>query len=173
MKEYVWLFPIIFIFHDMEEIIGFGLWLRKNKLLLLHKYPKILKTYKDFSTEGFALAVFEELIICIAFSAAVFFTDNEILRYLWLGSFLACTLHFLIHIVQSLIMRRYIPAVITSVLCLPISILILCRCFTAITNIYFAVIFIFIGIIIVALNLYFAQKMIGWFTRKMRLKPLI
>ena len=23
MKEYVWLFPIIFMFHDMEEIIGF------------------------------------------------------------------------------------------------------------------------------------------------------
>ena len=27
MKEYVWLFPIIFMFHDMEEIIRFKFFL--------------------------------------------------------------------------------------------------------------------------------------------------
>ncbi len=50
MEKYVWLFPIIFIVHDMEEIIGFGIWLKKNKALLDEKYPSISKTYKDFST---------------------------------------------------------------------------------------------------------------------------
>ena len=25
MEKYVWLFPILFIFYDMEEIIGFGI----------------------------------------------------------------------------------------------------------------------------------------------------
>ena len=29
LNDYVWLFPIIF--HDMEEIIGFGIWLKNNK----------------------------------------------------------------------------------------------------------------------------------------------
>ncbi|GEM_PF-1065359 len=32
MNECVWLFPIIFIFHDMEEIIGFRIWLTKTCL---------------------------------------------------------------------------------------------------------------------------------------------
>lgn len=27
MQEIIWMFPILFIVHDMEEIMGFGLWL--------------------------------------------------------------------------------------------------------------------------------------------------
>ncbi|MBR3281713.1 MAG: HXXEE domain-containing protein, partial [Ruminococcus sp.] len=37
MDKYVWLFPVIFIIHDMEEIIGIGIWLRKNKELIEQK----------------------------------------------------------------------------------------------------------------------------------------
>lgn len=36
MKEYIWLFPIIFIFHDMEEIIGAKVWLNKHSALINH-----------------------------------------------------------------------------------------------------------------------------------------
>ena len=68
MKEYVWLFPIIFMFHDMEEIIGFKFFLRQNEAELKQRFPLILRRYKNFSTEGFALAVYEELILCIAIS---------------------------------------------------------------------------------------------------------
>lgn len=60
LNEYVWLFPVLFILHDMEEIIGFGIWLQKNRTMLDEKYPKISRTYQDFSTEGMALAVTEE-----------------------------------------------------------------------------------------------------------------
>ena len=69
MKEYVWLFPIIFMFHDMEEIIGFKFFLRQNETELQKRFPFVLRRYKDFSTEGFALAVYEELILCIKDSA--------------------------------------------------------------------------------------------------------
>lgn len=34
MEKYVWLFPLLFIFHDMEEIIGFGIWYKRNKAML-------------------------------------------------------------------------------------------------------------------------------------------
>lgn len=54
MKEYVWLFPVLFIFHDMEEIIGFMTWYQKNKDLLNKKSPAISRTYENASTEGFA-----------------------------------------------------------------------------------------------------------------------
>ena len=86
MKEYVWLFPIIFMFHDMEEIIGFKFFLRQNGVDLEKRFPFILKRYKDFSTEGFALAVYEELILCIAISALAYFIDRNFLWYLWLGA---------------------------------------------------------------------------------------
>lgn len=174
MEKYVWLFPIIFIFHDMEEIIGFGIWLKNNKKYLSEKYPNILRTYKDFSTEGFSLAVFEELVLCIIFSALALLLDIEILWYLWLGGFIACTLHFIIHIGQAIVIRKYIPATITSIICLPISVWILYKCFLTIKSVWWYVaIFIFVGILIVAVNLKFAQKMIGWFTRKKGLSSVI
>lgn len=174
MEKYVWLFPIIFIFHDMEEVIGFGLWLKNNKKILSEKYPGILNTYKDFSTEGFSLAVFEELVLCIAFCVLAFLLDIQALWYLWLGGFIACTLHFIIHIGQAILIKQYIPAIITSIICLPISIFIIFKCFLTIQNAWWYVtIFIIVGIVIVAVNLKFAQKLIGWFTRKTGLNSII
>lgn len=167
METYIWLFPLIFIFHDLEEIIGLKLWLKRNEKMLAKRYPFILKTYHDFSTEGFALAVLEEFIVCIVFSVMAFYTDTEFFRLLWLGGFMACTLHFVIHIGQALIIRQYIPALITSILCLPISIRIISTCISVLEcRTEKIVLFGFIGIIIVALNLKFAQSLIGKFTRK-------
>ena len=34
MVTYIWLFPLLFIFHDMEEIVGFMPWMNKHKQLL-------------------------------------------------------------------------------------------------------------------------------------------
>ena len=48
MNEYVRLFPIIFMFHDMEEIIGFKYFLRQNTAELQQRFPFILRRYKDF-----------------------------------------------------------------------------------------------------------------------------
>ena len=31
MENLLWLFPVIFMLHEMEEIIGFGPWLDKNQ----------------------------------------------------------------------------------------------------------------------------------------------
>ena len=59
MKDIIWLFPLLFIFHDLEEIIGFIPWLQRNEQLLAKKATVILKAHKDLSTEGFALAVAE------------------------------------------------------------------------------------------------------------------
>ncbi len=167
METYIWLFPLIFIFHDMEEIIGLRLFLQRNEEMLSKRYPFILKTYHDFSTEGFALAVLEEFIVCTVFSIMAFYTNTEFFKLLWLGGFIACTLHFVIHIVQAVIIRQYIPALITSILCLPVSIRIISTCISILEcRTEKIVLFGFIGIIIVALNLKFAQSLIGWYTRK-------
>ena len=154
MKEYVWLFPIIFMFHDMEEIIGFKFFLRQNETELKKRFPFILRRYKDFSTEGFALAVYEELILCILISTLAFFLDRNFLWYIWLGAFLG-------------IYRRYIPACITSLICLPINTLIICKCLLCIEDsVLFAGLFMALGAILVFVNIFIAQKLMGWFTRK-------
>ena len=66
MAFYLWMFPLLFIFHGMEEIIGLVPWIHHNKILLAQKAPAILKIHKGITTEGFALAVFEEFILVLS-----------------------------------------------------------------------------------------------------------
>lgn len=168
MEKYIWLFPLLFIFHDMEEIIGFGIWLGKNKSMLDKKYPFISKNYENYSTEGMAFAVFEELILCLIFCILAVVADNQYVYLLWLGSFIAYTLHLIIHIGQSIIIRKYIPSFITSIICLPISIWCISKSIYILNcEISTTILYSMIGIIIVVLNLKFAQLLIGKFTKWM------
>lgn len=166
MKEYIWLFPIIFIFHDMEEIIGAKVWLNKNSALINHKYPRLCKMSKDFSTEGFAFAVFEELIVCIILCIATSLINNSLVWGIWLGAFIACTVHFVVHIIQAIIFRKYIPAVITSIISMPPSVWIILKVLDYFSD-YLSEMYAFmvIGFIIVFVNLIFAHKLMGVFTR--------
>ncbi len=60
MRDFVLLLPILFIFHDMEEIIGFGRFFRNNKQLF-ERFPRITAAYKDYTTEGFRLLYMKSL----------------------------------------------------------------------------------------------------------------
>ena len=166
MKEFIWLFPLIFMFHDMEEIIGYGIWLKKNETMLAKKHPRLLQTHQPLSTEGFAFAVYEEYLLCLFFTILWYITNNNILGGLWLGLFLGCILHFFIHIGQTIIMRQYIPASLTSILCIPISIWIWYKCFHTVTLPFASMaVLIVLGILIVVINLQFARRLIGWYTQ--------
>ena len=57
MRDYLLLLPILFIFHDMEEIIGIEWFYSRNKWLF-DRYPKITKTYKCLTHMGFSAAVY-------------------------------------------------------------------------------------------------------------------
>ncbi|MCR4735135.1 MAG: HXXEE domain-containing protein [Treponema sp.] len=167
MREYVWLFPVIFIFHEMEELVGFNLFLRKNGKELKENAPRIYSKYKDFSTEGLAFAVYEELIVCILLCIFPYFLNKNWLWYLWLGAFLGCDLHYFKHLIQMSLVKKYIPSCITSLLCLPVNTLIICKCLTYIEGPYlFPAIFIAAGILLEFLNLRFVRFIVGWFTRK-------
>ena len=68
MNKYIWIFPVLFMFHDMEEVVGIKPWLEKNTDEITSRFPaakKLLSAYKDITTEGFALAVYEELVVLI------------------------------------------------------------------------------------------------------------
>lgn len=166
MEAYIWLFPILFIVHDMEEIIGFGLWLRKNKDMLAEKYPRIYKTYCHYSTEGMAVAVLEILLLSIVITVISVVTESY---GLWLGSFIAYALHLVMHMIQSIVVHKYIPAVGTSILCLPITIWIIYQsmaiCDFAIGSI---LLYSVIGIVIAMCNLKFAHMLMNCFTKWMK-----
>ena len=121
MAFYLWMFPLLFIFHDIEEIIGLVPWIHFNETLLAQKAPTILKIHKEMTTEGFALAVFEEFILVLSITFLAYYTQSRVSELIWLGGFVAFSLHLLLHIGQSILLRKYIPALITSILCFPVS----------------------------------------------------
>lgn len=121
MQNVFWLFPIIFMLHELEEIIGFRLWFEKNKDVI-NKYNRLSKIYQNFSIEGFSVAVLEEYLLCIVITGVSFYFNEYII---WLGTFIAFSLHLFVHLIQSIFLRRYIPSFLSSVILLPISIVII------------------------------------------------
>ena len=153
-------FPLLFIFHDLEEIIGMKRFVTRNADMLQRRYPFLYKRLRRFTTEGFALAVMEELVVFSVLALAALYFDNSLSWNIWFGGFVGLAAHYVMHIGQALLIRRYIPALITSVICLPISVLILYRSYSLIEiNGWFVV----LGLLIVALNMIPALKIAGNF----------
>ena len=126
MREYLLLLPIIFIFHDMEEIIGFD-WFFKTNSDLFERFPKLNKIYNGLTTSTFAAAVYEEFIPFFGVSLLAYYFESKLLYAVWFGIFLSLTAHFVIHLLFSIYIKRYIPCIITSIICLPVSIIILIK----------------------------------------------
>lgn len=157
MNEYIWLFPVIFMFHEMEEICGFGIWLNKNMSMLEKRFPSIAKEYSDYSNEGFAVAVFEELILLLTICIISICTD---FYCLWLGGLIAFTFHLVVHIIQSVVIRKYIPALVTSILALPPSLLLLVKSIKIIEfSTSLIIVLSIVGIVIVFVNLKIAHML--------------
>ena len=175
MERYVWLFPVLFIFHDMEEIIGLGIWLKKKQVILTEKYPMIGKMYQNYSTEGMAVAVLEEFLVAVLFCLLGVVSQNRICWLLWLGVFAAYVFHLLIHIAQAVILRTYIPALLTSLIALPISVRIMIDVKEVLHySIGELAVFGILGLAIVGVNLKVAHFLMHRFTiwmKKKYMKP--
>ena len=156
MREYILLLPILFIIHDMEEIIGFERFYKKNGDLF-EKFPKITMRFKGVKADAFALAVYEEFIPFFGVSLLAYYFPNKILYALWFGIFLSLTGHFIVHIGHTVYLRKYIPSFATSLICLPISVSILLRCAKVMTFDVLTIVTIIISILLMIANLRFAH----------------
>ena len=165
IQAIIWLFPIIFIFHDFEEIIFMQVWISKNKRYLSDRFPKLSKKllphFDNITTSSFAFGVAEEFIL-ISIITIISYIINW--YSLWIGFFIVFTLHLLIHCFQALIVRKYVPAIVTSVICLPICIYIINQIiqeFTLNTLILYSI----LGFIIMVINLVAIHKCMDIFSK--------
>ncbi|HNT23579.1 MAG TPA: HXXEE domain-containing protein [Anaerolineales bacterium] len=117
----IWLFPIAFILHDFEEIIFFEPWLKKNATTIMGRlhnrvpafFEKQLQAIVTKSTPQFALPI--SLIFTLT-SLASFLAAQYAQYSIFLAAVSLFFLHGFMHLGQAIFMRRYIPAVITSLL---------------------------------------------------------
>lgn len=123
VQTLIWLFPIVFILHDFEEIIMAEKWLQRNAIIINEKLPpklaeRVLKQF-SMSTAQFAVAV---LVIFLFVSSSTFMAS----QYMNHGVFanihyftvlmMIFFIHVFTHIGQSIWTRSITPGVITSVM---------------------------------------------------------
>ncbi|MCB2356180.1 HXXEE domain-containing protein [Clostridium estertheticum] len=161
----IWLFPLLFIFHDLEEIIFMQAWISKNKLYLCERFPilskKSLPHFDNITTSSFAFGVAEEFIL-ISIITVISYVMNW--YSLWIGLFIAFTFHLVVHCFQTLIVRKYVPSIVTSIFCLPICMYIIkhiVQLFTLGTVVLYSI----FGFIIMVINLGVIHKFMDVFSK--------
>jgi hypothetical protein len=117
----IWLFPVAFMLHDFEELILFEPWLKKNAPLLRKIFTSRLPAFLaepmsailEKTSGEFALPV--SLIFCLTCLASFLAVVYKQYTFLLLASSLF-SLHGFMHLGQSIVLRRYVPSLITSIL---------------------------------------------------------
>lgn len=119
----IWLFPIMFILHDFEELIMTEKWMKRNANLLIQKLPtRIADRAITFFSKSTAQLSTTVLVIFVFVSCATIMANQYIIQgllgdiYFFTIVTLAFFLHAFTHIAQSIILRSITPGVITSVL---------------------------------------------------------
>lgn len=119
----LWLPCALFVIHDLEEALFLMPWLHRNQKMLALRFPllsyRILRHFDRISAPIFAVMAAEELALLVAVTVYAQLWGQYTL---WLALFLAFAIHLALHLAQWLVVRRYIPALATSLLCLPICI---------------------------------------------------
>ncbi len=117
VETFMWLLPVVFMLHEFEEIIMLPPWIVKNQPRLNARFPRLAKRvlphYARLSPSSFSLAVAEEYLLL---SALTLIAVEHSLYAFWAGILLGFLLHLIVHIVQFIIYRGYVPAIITSVI---------------------------------------------------------
>lgn len=165
MQSIIWFFPILFMLHDFEEIIFMQVWIRKNKSFLYNKFPRLSKKlfshFDNITTASFALGVAEEFILISIITIISYITNWY---NLWTGLFIAFTLHLLIHCLQALIIRKYIPTVVTSIICLPFCVYII-KQIMGILTVETIILYSILGFGIMVINLVLIHRAMDVFSR--------
>ena len=114
-------FPLAFIVHDGEEIVIQHKWMLTHKDLLIQKFPKakrVISHLSSLSRAAFAMAVLAELVL-VLLATAYILIGGAYATELWIALFMAFSVHFVIHIAQGVMVKGYVPGLVTSILMLP------------------------------------------------------
>ena len=116
-------FPLAFIIHEAEEIAVQKRWMSRHHDLLKQKFPRLKPLTGHLSklgTKAFAVAAAEELLIVLAVTALVLI-QYEFCMQIWSAIFIAFSLHLIVHILQAVAVRGYVPGLVSTVVLLPYS----------------------------------------------------
>jgi len=117
------MFPVVFMFHDFEELCFLESWIRKNADSLRDKFiAKNWLQYEGYSTAALGITIMMMfLFVSLTSILSVIFN----LYALFAAAMIVFTLHNLVHIIQPILLRRYIPAMGSSIITIPYALYVL------------------------------------------------
>ena len=116
-------FPLAFVIHEAEEVLCQSKWMKEHKDTLMKKFPRcerLIQHLSSMHTKAFLLAVLEELLIVMAITCYVLVQGTFALQ-IWSAIFIAFSLHLIIHMGISLLVRSYTPGLATAIVLLPFA----------------------------------------------------
>lgn len=120
INSIVWMLPILFMFHDFEEIILAEAWHNRYKDEIETCWPKRqpfgLDYIRFFPTPTISWGVYIEFILYSLISLLAAITQNY---FIWFAVFIGVALHLvLLHIPLCIRLRHYVPGIITALVVL-------------------------------------------------------
>jgi len=116
----IWLFAILFMIHDFEEIITVEHWSPRAEKRIHASEKKLhafIWRFWNVNSHGFAK---RDVVIFMVMSAIVFsrvqFPDSSWISGLFIGFLLFVLLHNVLHVAQSLILKMYTPGLYTAII---------------------------------------------------------
>lgn len=113
----LWLFPVVFVLHEAEETAFLPSWLHRRGERLSQRFPhlssRLLPYIAGVSRRTFACIAAEELLLV---AVATLWASATSFLYPWLALFLAFGVHLVGHLLQILMIRRYVPVVASSLI---------------------------------------------------------
>ena len=149
-------FPLAFLLHDTEEAIVQHRWMLKHKDALAARFPgmrHLIGYLSRISTMAFVVAALEDVLVQGAYGLQI-----------WSALFMAFSFHLLVHSLQAIMVKGYVPGLVSSLLLLP-------YCYLGLESIGYAMggmemlLWGVAGILFMAVNLWFAHRMAGWVER--------
>ncbi|MCM3409664.1 HXXEE domain-containing protein [Metabacillus litoralis] len=115
----IWLFLVIFMLHDFEEIISVESWSKKTSNLVESndsRLKKLIWSFWNINSHSFAK---RDVVIFLVASTIVFikvqFIESEWVAILFMIFLCFVLLHNLVHIIQTLILKTYTPGLYTAI----------------------------------------------------------
>ncbi|MFC6291529.1 HXXEE domain-containing protein [Macrococcus epidermidis] len=98
-----WLFPILFMTHEIEEIIFLPRFVERLKWI---NSNKVIEKIPSISSFQFTIIVIEQLILIILLSFYCYMNNNI---SLYIALIIVYIVHILIHYIQAIVIKKIIP----------------------------------------------------------------
>lgn len=116
----IWLFVIVFMLHDFEEIIAVEKWAKRTESMIRNDNKWINNRIWDFwNVNSYSFAkrdVFIFLTMSIITFVKVQYLESTWSSMLFLSFLIFVLLHNLVHVLQTLLLKTYTPGLYTAII---------------------------------------------------------